>query len=1192
MKHIKKFTALLMSMCVLTSSLVTTFAGISDLESHWAEKEIVKWNQYGIINGDNNGSFRPNDSISRAEFIALISRVFGLVEKSDTNFKDISADSWYANDISKAYKAGAITGDENGLIHPDDSITRQEAAMVLTRLFFLKSKDSRLLDSYSDAKDISDWAKLAMNALVDDGYIKGRENNKLAPQDSITRAEAIKIIDNIAKNFIKTSGTYEASMKGNVIVNTSGVLLKNLVIDGDLYLTQGIANENILLENVIVKGRTFIFGGGEQGVVLKNSTLEGVLLVDKQDGRVKIVANGSTQVKEAELNSGALLVEENLTGEGFNNVIIAEKVPSTHGVKFNGSFDNVRVEATNSRLEVTSGTVNRLNIVSGAMNTECNISSIASVKELIVDAPSNITGKGKIEIANVNSNGVNIEIAPIKVNTKPGIEEPSLPRPPVNPPVVIGGGGSTGGSTGGNTGGGPNTPVEELLKYESIMAKGNTITINFSENLDASSIPAPSDFKIVLQESYKLDQTHIANITNVKIDGKKIILSLVDSVDNRIPKISYTKGQNPLRAAGDKYKVCKIDNANAKIYGDFRIDAYRIDGITPIENATINIYSSNQLLYSAKTDKDGIFKVVDHEIGYEIKGNQAVFSNTYLSVSIEKELFEPRFIGFYMLFNENDKPKILYIPSLEEVNNAYLNVKSASVHDTREALEYNSKALNLELFLEDCYRRLNNKDTVALEVYKQLGQINNVFQLREAFKTTTKNEDQKEEISLKQLSYNNDTQVLKLELNKRDIITDEDVVKNAIAISENGESFHSLDPQDIVRATNGAITINFSNKIQSKNMFVKIQGGALKDIYGSILYNTIQTSYMSLEKGVINAENSGIIRAKKNTTKENTISLKIQLRDATLQPITGVAASEFGGSRGKFDSSSFSNFKEEGNGIYTVDYNLNKSEIYNYPYKFIFDLYVRDVQVEKGVEVFYRPAPKEFKCSSQAVIDPNDRIIATVALSVYDELGSLIPVFDIPNANLLMRVTSSKGEASIENGKIKLQSLVTNIFQVDEKVSISILIVDAINGNVVFCNQVSTITNKYDSSKDNWDNLTPEIKDNISIKGTWIYNKDNKILRTDSNPEDFLLVVEAFDENGNEVDLSNNKFMIQSTNSDSLRLNSNFERVSIDGISRNISRLQLPGDGVLNAGITRVYIISLSTGKLYPLDITIEKVPQ
>ena len=101
--------------------------------------------------------------------------------------------------------------------------------------------------------------------MVGTDYIHGRTKG-LEPLDNITRAEFAQIFYNIIGTYIVSKGTYDKDIKGSVLIRTDDVELKNLTVDGDLIIGCGAADGKIVLDNVTVKGRLLVWGGGTKAV--------------------------------------------------------------------------------------------------------------------------------------------------------------------------------------------------------------------------------------------------------------------------------------------------------------------------------------------------------------------------------------------------------------------------------------------------------------------------------------------------------------------------------------------------------------------------------------------------------------------------------------------------------------------------------------------------------------------------------------------------------------------------------------------------------------------------------------------------------------------------------------------------------------------------------------------------------------
>ena len=111
-----KILSLLLSFALLLS-LVTLPAAAGDkgafpdVEGHWSEESVGRWAGYGVLNGDENGTFSPDKSMTRAEFATMLVNLMGYTEKAQNTFQDVAANAWYADAILKLAAAGVMKGD-------------------------------------------------------------------------------------------------------------------------------------------------------------------------------------------------------------------------------------------------------------------------------------------------------------------------------------------------------------------------------------------------------------------------------------------------------------------------------------------------------------------------------------------------------------------------------------------------------------------------------------------------------------------------------------------------------------------------------------------------------------------------------------------------------------------------------------------------------------------------------------------------------------------------------------------------------------------------------------------------------------------------------------------------------------------------------------------------------------------------
>ena len=181
---------------MLVSMLPTALAADrSEIEGHWAKESMTYFADQGWMKGYEDGTYKPDRTITRAEFIALVNRVCGFTEQTEgvlDKFTDVKKDQWYYKDIAIAVTAGYVEGDSKTTVSPNAKITREQAFTMLGRVAGLSAQDFDVLDAFKDSGSVSGYAKPYMAALVKNGYVNGYEDKTLRPQRNITRAEAVK----------------------------------------------------------------------------------------------------------------------------------------------------------------------------------------------------------------------------------------------------------------------------------------------------------------------------------------------------------------------------------------------------------------------------------------------------------------------------------------------------------------------------------------------------------------------------------------------------------------------------------------------------------------------------------------------------------------------------------------------------------------------------------------------------------------------------------------------------------------------------------------------------------------------------------------------------------------------------------------------------------------------------------------
>ena len=169
----------------------------NDTNNHWAKDSIDKFASKGYVVGYGDKTFKPENSMTRAEFVSMFNRVFGLTKTSGKVFND-TANHWAKEQIDIAVTNGVANGVSSTEFKPDDFITREQVAMMISNYKKLSDSNHDKVKQFSDASDISKWSIDAVEGIVENKYMIGYEDNSFKPLKNITRAEAVVTLSRVS----------------------------------------------------------------------------------------------------------------------------------------------------------------------------------------------------------------------------------------------------------------------------------------------------------------------------------------------------------------------------------------------------------------------------------------------------------------------------------------------------------------------------------------------------------------------------------------------------------------------------------------------------------------------------------------------------------------------------------------------------------------------------------------------------------------------------------------------------------------------------------------------------------------------------------------------------------------------------------------------------------------------------------
>lgn len=173
----------------------TSLPSLSDIVGHWAEDSIAELVEKGIVSGSGDGKFYPENNITRAEFSKMLVDTMEIDTNTGAQqqFTDVDNSAWYYGYVMALYKQGIMSGYEDGTFCPDNSITRQEMAAVIYRV--LQSRGIPMDDEaeFTDISEVSEYARTAVVKLGGAKILSGFDGY-FRPADSLTRAEAAVVM--------------------------------------------------------------------------------------------------------------------------------------------------------------------------------------------------------------------------------------------------------------------------------------------------------------------------------------------------------------------------------------------------------------------------------------------------------------------------------------------------------------------------------------------------------------------------------------------------------------------------------------------------------------------------------------------------------------------------------------------------------------------------------------------------------------------------------------------------------------------------------------------------------------------------------------------------------------------------------------------------------------------------------------
>lgn len=381
-KALSLILAFAMAVSLFTVGASAAEPTYGDTAGHWAEASIERWSGYGIIQGS-NGKFDPDGQLTCAQLATILARLLKLPAAKDAGFIDNPADAWYYDAINRCAAAGILKGNGDGTVTPNASITRERAMVMLGRALGIEPIENPDLTQFTDGAQVASYARGMLAALIRAGIVGGVTADQLAPQNNITRAATVTILDRAIGIYADKAGeTVNANGKGIVLVvaddvtvsGTIGCLLiptDNIVVTvsgskniGSIAITGN--HSTVILDNATADDVTI--SGVDSKVETKNgSHIKNIALTESASGAVVAAGSGTTIDNVANSAPGAAVTGSGTVKSVASDTDVTVETKNTE-VKNTGRSEITVTDAKDKETTVkpgTSTTVNKESASSG-----------------------------------------------------------------------------------------------------------------------------------------------------------------------------------------------------------------------------------------------------------------------------------------------------------------------------------------------------------------------------------------------------------------------------------------------------------------------------------------------------------------------------------------------------------------------------------------------------------------------------------------------------------------------------------------------------------------------------------------------------------------------------------------------------------------------------------------------------------
>lgn len=579
---VKRRFAVLLALILTMTSVLPAFAAKgrgtvqNDMAGHWAEDDLLIMKNNGIMGGYPDGSMKPNRYVTIAETVKIINKAFQIDGSGDVYgipYSDVKTHEWYSNDIALASENGYLRAVAPGKqLKPNSPATREQVGAMLAQIMGLELKSLDSVTKYSDYGKITGGYQYYFAAAVKEGFFVGYPDNTVRPKSTVTRG----IIAAVTNRALANSAQVELHPifvgPNDILVEAPGTLVKDSIVD-NLWISESVGEGTVTLENVRVRGKLVIKGGGPNSVIIKGDSQVPLVYMEKESKDLRLKVEKPAIVGNVNINAGSrnyitgeidTLIQNVKAGEvkiekatiktveiqgestdlytdknsTITTINVKKKAADTY-MYLDGKITSVTIAAPFVKSQVY-GDVNNISIESTGKASEVIAEKGSKITTVKTDASRvAIRGKGIVENAIINGNDCKVDTVPTRIE----VDKNATGTTSNGKDVAGGTNGTTtpDGNIDGNNGAtNPNAKVNamEITKYPA----AEKLVYTVGSTLDLSGLEVTIKYEDGKTKNIPLKDFNTNSITiNPNPDGQTKVLASTKDV-----KITHTPSKKTI----------------------------------------------------------------------------------------------------------------------------------------------------------------------------------------------------------------------------------------------------------------------------------------------------------------------------------------------------------------------------------------------------------------------------------------------------------------------------------------------------------------------------------------------------------------------------------------------------------------------------------------------------------------------